>query len=84
MKKQGKLREEDQGIRAYVKYPAVVKYPAALMVKRPGEAPCTSYAEYYIKKKKKILYLILTNRDVLCLPDFFTTTLPFYPLSSIL
>ena len=53
MKKQGKLREEDQGIRAYVKYPAVVKYPAALMVKRPGEAPCTSYAEYYIKKKKK-------------------------------
>lgn len=40
MKKQEKLREEDQGIRAYV------KYPAALMVKQPGEAACTSYAEY--------------------------------------
>ena len=24
------------------------------------------------------------DRDVLCLPDFLTTTLPFYPLSSIL
>ena len=46
MKKQEKLREEDQSIRAYVKYPADVKYPAALMVKRPGEAACTSYAEY--------------------------------------
>ena len=40
MKKRKKLREEDQGIRAYVKYLAV------LMVKRPGEAAYTSYAEY--------------------------------------
>ena len=39
MKKRKELREEDQGIRAYVKYPAV------LMVKRPGEAAYTPYAE---------------------------------------
>ena len=40
MKRRKELREEDQGIRAYVKYPAV------LMVKRPGEAAYTPYAEY--------------------------------------
>ena len=40
MKKRKELREEDQGIRAYVKYPAV------LMVKQPGEAAYTPYAEY--------------------------------------
>ena len=40
MKKRKELREEDQGIRAYVKYPAV------LMVKRPGEAAYTPCAEY--------------------------------------
>ena len=40
MKKQKELREEDQGIRAYVKYPAV------LMVKRPGEAAYAPYVEY--------------------------------------
>ena len=40
MKKRKELREEDQGIRAYVRYPAVLK------VKRPGEAAYTPYAEY--------------------------------------
>ena len=40
MKKRKELREEDQGIRAYAKYPAV------LMVKQPGEAAYTPYAEY--------------------------------------
>ena len=40
MKKRKELREEDQGIRAYVKYPAV------LTVKRPDEAAYTPYAEY--------------------------------------
>ena len=43
MKKRKELREEDQGIRTYVKYPAV------LMVKRPGEAAYTPCAEYQIK-----------------------------------
>ena len=40
MKNRKELSEEDQGIRAYVKYPAV------LIVKRPGEAAYTPYAEY--------------------------------------
>ena len=40
MKKRKEMREVDQGIRVYVKYPAV------LMVKRPGEASYTPYAEY--------------------------------------
>ena len=40
MKKRKELREEDQGIRAYVKYPALS------MVKQPGEAAYTPYAEY--------------------------------------
>ena len=40
MKKRKKLREEDQGIRAYVKYQAV------LMVKQRSEAEYTLYAEY--------------------------------------
>ena len=39
MEKWKELREEDQVIRAYVKYPAV------LMVKQPGEAVYTPYAE---------------------------------------
>ena len=39
MKKWKELREEDQVIQAYVKYPAV------LMVKRPSEAVYTPYAE---------------------------------------
>ena len=43
MKKQKELREEDQGIQAYVKYPGV------LMVKQPGEAAYTPYAEYQMK-----------------------------------
>ena len=43
MKKRKELREEDQGIQAYVKYPAV------LMVKQPVEAAYTPYAEYQIK-----------------------------------
>ena len=40
MKKPKELREEDQGMRAYVKYPTV------LVVKQPGEAAYTPYAEY--------------------------------------
>ena len=40
MKKRKELREADQCIRAYVKYPAV------LMVKQPGEAAYTPHAEY--------------------------------------
>ena len=40
MKKRKELREEDQDMRAYVKYPVV------LMVKPPGEAAYTPYAEY--------------------------------------
>ena len=40
MKKRKELREEDQDMRAYVKYPVV------LMVKLPGEAAYTPYAEY--------------------------------------
>ena len=40
MKKRKELREDDQGTRAYVKYPTV------LMVKQPGEAAYTPYAEY--------------------------------------
>ena len=40
MKKRKELREEDQGLQAYVKYPAV------LVVKRPGEATYTPYTEY--------------------------------------
>ena len=40
MKKRKELREEDQGIQDYV------KYPTELMVKRPSEAAYTLYAEY--------------------------------------
>ena len=43
MKKRKELREEDQGIRAYDKYPAV------LMVKQPGQEAYTPYAEYQVK-----------------------------------
>ena len=43
MKKRKELREEDQRIRAYVKYLPV------LIVKRPGETAYTPYAEYQIK-----------------------------------
>ena len=47
MKKRKELRAENQGIRAYVKYPSLLK------VKRPSKATYTPYAEYWIKLIRK-------------------------------